>query len=250
MRYILAIVFVSLLTISAMAQKADTILKSDSTLKSKKTDWRNVDLSKRAADHFLFQFGMAGWASKPDSIKPVGFSRSFNMYVMLDFPFKSNPQISVAIGPGIGMDNIFLKQTKLDVRAGSSSKLLFVRDTLDQIKKYKLTSVYAELPVELRFAQYPDKMNKGIKGALGLKIGTLVDIHTKSKVTKDTQGTGGYVSKVKDTYFFNRSRLVATARIGYGNISFFGTYTLTEFIKDGFGPVIKPFSAGITISGL
>lgn len=244
MRYILTVFSVCFITFSALAQKADT------TAKSKKTDWRNVDLSKRAADHFLFQFGLAGWTSQPDSIKPSGFSRSLNVYVMFDFPFKSNPRLSVAIGPGIGSDNIFLKNTKVDIRAGSSSKLLFAKDSLDKIKKYKLSSIYGEVPVELRFSQYPDNMNKGIKAALGLKIGTILDVHTKSKVTKSTDNTGGYVSKVKDTYFFNRTRLAATARIGYGNISLFGTYTLTEFIKDGFGPQIRPFSAGITISGL
>lgn len=244
MRYILTALTVCFISFSALAQKSDT------TAKSRKTDWRNVDLSKRAADHFLLQFGLAGWSSQPDSIKPTGFSRSFNLYVMFDFPFKSNPRLSVAVGPGIGSDNIFLKNTRLDIRSGSSPKLLFTRDTLNSYKKYKLTSVYAELPVEFRFSQYPDKMNKGIKGALGLKIGTILDVHTKAKVNRDTDGLGGYVSKSKDTYFLNRTRLAATVRIGYGNISLFGSYTLTGFIKDGFGPVIRPFSTGVTISGL
>src|SRR6266581_8595446 len=65
------------------------------------------NLRSRANDHLLLQVGVTNWAGIPDSIKTKGLSRSFNMYFMFDFPFKSNPHLSVAIGPGIGTDNIY-----------------------------------------------------------------------------------------------------------------------------------------------
>ncbi|MEI9944276.1 MAG: hypothetical protein WDN26_08615 [Chitinophagaceae bacterium] len=49
-----------------------------------------INLSGRDNDHFMIQLGYAGWSGAPDSINLGGFSKSFNVYFMLDFPFKSN----------------------------------------------------------------------------------------------------------------------------------------------------------------
>src|SRR5690606_22928982 len=47
-----------------------------------------INLQGRANDHFMLQLGYAGWAGAPDSINTGGFSKSFNVYFMFDFPFK------------------------------------------------------------------------------------------------------------------------------------------------------------------
>jgi hypothetical protein len=39
-------------------------------------------------------------------------------------------------------------------------------------------------------------------------------------------------------------------RVGYGNVTLFGSYTLTDLFKEGQGPRVKPFSVGLTLSGL
>jgi hypothetical protein len=217
--------------------------------KKTKTDWSKIDLTKRSADHFLIQFGYAGWAGAPDSINTSGFHRSFNMYLMFDFPFKTNPRLSVGIGPGIGTDNIFFEETTIDIK--NRRVIEFNRDTVTQYKKYKLATGWLEVPVELRWSSNPANMNKGFKVALGAKVGTLLDVKTKAKVDLDTDGDGGYVLKEKAKTFFNGTRLAATARIGFGNISAFGTYTITEFFREGQGPQgIRPFTIGLTLSGL
>ncbi len=60
----------------------------------------------------MLQFGLDGWSGViPDSVKPSGFSRHFNAYIMLDKPFKTNPRFSVGLGVGIGSSNIFLKES-------------------------------------------------------------------------------------------------------------------------------------------
>src|SRR5688572_294261 len=71
---------------------------------------KTYNLSNRSNDHLLVQFGYTGWASAPDSAKPEGFSKSFNVYFMLDFPFKTNPRISIAFGPGVSTDHILFKE--------------------------------------------------------------------------------------------------------------------------------------------
>ena len=87
---------------------------------------RNVHItspmSVPSSDHFLIQFGGAGWMNKPDSINTGGFSRTFNMYLMLDFPFKTNPHFSVALGPGIATDHILLDKQTVNINGTSSSR--------------------------------------------------------------------------------------------------------------------------------
>ena len=77
-----------------------------------KKDWSKVDLSSRAADHIMIQYGSDTWLNRPDSVRiGNGFSRHFNMYFMLDKPFKSNGRFSVAFGLGIGSSHIFFNNT-------------------------------------------------------------------------------------------------------------------------------------------
>jgi hypothetical protein len=214
----------------------------------KKKDWTKVDLGKRAADHIMIQIGMYNWASKPDSIKTKGVGRTFNAYFLFDFPFKTNPRISVAIGPGIGTDNIYFDNTTINIK--NRTQVTFIQDSITKYKKYKMNVGYLEIPVELRFSSSPENMNKGFKFAIGGKIGTLLDAKTKAKVDLDADGFGGYIEKIKDKRFFNGTRLAATARIGYGHFTVFGTYTITQFFKEFQGPAVKPWSLGLTLSGL
>lgn len=64
------------------------------------------NLANRANDHLVFQVGYTGWAGIPDTITTSGFSKSVNIYLMYDFPFKNNPKLSMAFGPGFGSDHI------------------------------------------------------------------------------------------------------------------------------------------------
>lgn len=214
---------------------------------SRKESANNSQLSRRAADHFMIQLGYNGWAGSPDSLRTGGLSRTFNMYFMFDFPFKSDARFSAAIGAGLGTDNMFFKETTVDLR---KYPLNFAHDTVSSYKKYKIATGYLEVPVELRFASNPTSYNKAFKVALGVKVGTMIDAHTKAKITRDREGYGGYTQKTKDKRNFNTTRLAGTLRVGYGVFSIFGTYQFNEFIREGAGPNVKPYSIGLTISGL
>ena len=50
--------------------------------------------------------------------------------------------------------------------------------------------------------------------------------------------------------FFNATNIELTGRVGYGMVSFDMGYQVTGVLRDGFGPSMNKFSAGITISGL
>lgn len=239
MKKIIASVLLLAAFISANAQ--------ETTAPKKKKDWSGFDFSSK--DHLMIQYGANSWLQKPDSLNTKGFSRSFNMYFLFDFPFKTNPRFSVALGVGVGSDNMFFKRTSIDLK--KRDRLYFTKDSITTYKKYKLTTAYLEAPVELRYTQDPTNPNKSFKVALGVKVGTMVNAHTKAKVTRDANNEGGYINKVNDRVHFNALRLAGTARIGLGIFSLFATYQVNQFIKDGSGPAdIRPMTIGLTISGL
>jgi len=214
--------------------------------------WEGLDLGNRSSDHFMVQFGLDNWSGANDSASPQGFSRHFNIYFMLDKPFRTNPRFSVGLGAGIGSSNIFFERTNVDVKS-QAARLPFTRlDSANHFKKYKLTTVFAEAPVELRYNSNPINTNKSFKMALGLKIGTLINAHTKGKTLEDKNGktVNAYILKENSKRFFNGTRLALTGRVGIGLISLHGAYQITTLLKDGVGPELRPYSIGLSISGL
>lgn len=224
--------------------------------KSKKKDWSKVKLTNRANDHFMLQYGMTTWSGKPDSINTRGWSNSFNAYIMIDLPFKTDPRFSVALGPGIGVDNMFFEETNITI-TNHLRPLEFqnLADT-NHFDKYKLVNAFAELPLELRFVLNPENSNKSFKVAIGAKVGVQISAHTKGKrwVDKNDNIVTGfddkYIQKNKDKYFFNGNRLLGTFRVGYGFLTAFATYQFGSLIKEGLGPQVKPYVIGLTLSGL
>jgi len=211
-----------------------------------------VNLTGRANDHFLIQFGYTGWAGKPDSVSPSGFSKSINVYFMFDFPFKTNPKLSMAFGPGISTDNIIFKNTYIGI-ADPSNTLQFRDDSdTNHYKKTKLGTAYLEAPVEFRYTADPLNSDRSFKFALGVKVGTMLGAKTRNKDLQDKNGNtiNPHVLKESSKRFFNTTRLSAHARIGWGHFSLYGSYQLTSLFKDGVAAQIRPFSIGITLSGL
>ena len=119
-------------------------------------------------------------------------------------------------------------------------------------KKYKLTTVYLEAPVELRFIKNPEKPHSSLKGAIGVKVGTLLTASTKGKNLLDVNGRllNGYTEKEKSKKYFNNSRLSVMGRVGFGVFSVYASYQINTFIKDGYGPLVHPLQIGLTVSGL
>lgn len=255
MKKLLATSFLFLSFYAAQAQiTTDTTIVNTmgATPPATPAKWKNIDLSNRSNDHFMLQFGFDKWSGSNDSTTPSGFSRHFNIYFMLDKPFKNNPKFSVGLGVGIGSSNMFFEKKSIDLKSGSP-RLPFARlDSATHFKKYKLTTVFLEAPIELRYNSNPENSNKGLKMALGVKVGTMVNAHTKGKTLVDKGGNtvNAFIMKENSKRFFNSTRLAVTGRVGVGIISLQGAYQITTLLKDGAGPVINPYSLGIAISGL
>ena len=215
---------------------------------------KKINLGDRPGDHLMFQLSSDHWTNMPDSIKShqKGFSRGFNAYIMLDKPFKSNPKYSLGIGVGISTSNIAFKNMNVDVKAPAVTLPFTQTDSSNHFKKYKLSLGFLEIPVELRFSSNPLENGKSFKFALGAKVGTLINVHTKATDLEDKNNKiiNTYKEKENNKRFFNTTRLSGTARIGYGIFSIFGSYQIGNVLKDVAGPPMKAYQIGLTISGL
>ena len=100
--------------------------------------------------------------------------------------------------------------------------------------------------------QISEDPNKGWKFAIGLKAGVLINAHTKGKDLQDKNNNtiNSYTEKENSKKYFNSSRFIGTARVGYGIFSIFAGYQLNNVLKDIAGPPMKLFQVGLTLSGL
>jgi len=215
-----------------------------------KKDWSKINFANRANDHFMIQYGFDQWINTPSWISTNGFSRHFNMYLMLDKPFKTNPHFSGAYGLGITSSNMFFNGQNVDITGVNDQQdsVQFQGSGGNHFKKFKITTMYLTLPVELRYFTDPVNPNKSWKFAAGAKVGLLVDAYTKGKEELDPSGNNLYGSTfIQKTY---NSKFFATARVGWGNFSINADYDIISVFKDGFGPGVHPLSIGLTISGL
>ncbi len=242
-KIILAII--SCFSFAALFAQQDTLLRKPSA---------KYDISNRPGDHFMIQISSDHWTGMPDSISSHqnGFSRGLNIYAMTDKPFKGNSAFSVGIGIGIGSSNMVFKKMNVDVKSTAARLPFTALDSTNHFKKYKVSMSYLEVPVELRYASNPGNSGKSWKIALGGKVGTLINLHTKGKDLQDKNNRliGSYTQKENNKKYFSGTRLMGTARIGYGIISLFGAYQINNILKDGVGPDMKLYQVGITFSGL
>jgi Outer membrane protein beta-barrel domain len=219
----------------------------------KKNKYAAMNLDIHTQDHLVLQLAYVGWSGASDSINLKSLNRGFNMYFMLDFPFKSSPQFSVGLGAGVSTSSMYFKDTYIDIAGRNHSQLVFqdVSDTT-HYKKYKLTNSYLEAPVELRFVNDPVHPKKSFKAGLGIKIGTMISAVTKGKTLQNSSGQTilAITEKEKAKRFFNGTRFSVTGRVGIGVFSIFASYQINAFVKEGFGPDIRPFAIGLQLSGL
>ncbi len=199
-------------------------------------------VEKPSRDFVMIQFTYDAWM-KPDSVKTRGLGRGANIYLCYDFPIKKS-NFSFAAGVGIGTSNIFLDNQEILLNDSTIDEAIVQTESKDY-KRYKLTTAYLEAPFELRFFGNRLNRNRGFKAAIGLRAGTLIGAHTKAKLA-DTKLT----EKVNTKRFLDTWRFAATARVGWGNFSLFGSYNLNTLYKEGQGPEITPYSIGICLTGL
>ena len=131
---------------------------------------KKIDLSNRPSDHIIVQLSSDRWLNAPDSIdnKRKGSSRGANVYFMLDKPFKTNPKLSIAFGLGFSTSHIFFDNLRANIEGNTPVLGFESLDTSSRYKKYKVSTSYLELPLELRYSSNPEKASKSFKIAVAI----------------------------------------------------------------------------------
>ncbi len=239
------------ITLATACLSAGTVLAQSSSNDAPVAD-QNDKIIKPASDMFMLQLSYEGWGNQPDSIKTKWYSRGIAAYILNDWKIK-NSNFSFAGGIGFSVSNIFFNDQRASLD-GSGSAISFPTvngaGSTSQYKGMKYKVTYVEAPLEFRF--YADKYNRnrGFKLAAGAKIGLLVGGSSKYKETIDNSSSTYVTYKENTKRYAATWRFSPTIRIGWGNFSLVGSYSITTLFNSGQGPAVHPFSVGLCISGL
>jgi hypothetical protein len=248
MKKILLTLTLSLFTLLLAQAQTGTDAEVIKTKKSFLTP--NTAFKKPSKDYVMLQAGFNTWllSNAADSLINLASRRGHELaaYVCYDFPL-SKKGLSFGAGAGISSSNIYLSNQTL------SLKDTFVRfsplDTSITLKRYKMSANYLEAPFEFRWFGNKDNRNRGLKISLGLKIGTLINFHTKAV---GTAFNTSLKEKESSRRLHSQWRITPGVRIGWGNFSVYGNYQLSDVFRAGNtqGNGITPISIGACISGL
>ncbi len=174
---------------------------------------------------------------QPDNVEFKGFNPGANVYGMYSYPIPKS-KLSLAIGLGLGMHNLHSNAALVDT-SGSSFFEPYADGVDYKINKLQLT--YLDIPAELRF-----KSEKGLRFAIGIKAGFLLNAHTKYK---GENPDGGRSIKIKEGKLPNleKWRFGPTMQIGYKWINLMAFYSLSTVFDKTVGPEIFPVSVGIAL---
>jgi Outer membrane protein beta-barrel domain len=232
----LAIIFATI-SFNSLAQTDAEIVKTRKNIFKANTTYK-----KPSKDYVMVQAGFNTWLKNTDSVinlKQMG--HDINFYICNDFALP-NKYLSFAAGIGLGSSAVYLDSMAMNL--SSNDQFVKFKYNTGGAKRYKFSTTYFEAPFELRYFGNADNRNKGIKIAIGAKVGTLINAHTKSV------NANGTSSKENSRRFNEQWRLAATARIGYGNFSLYGTYQINQVFKAGNQQGLTPISIGLCVSGL
>jgi hypothetical protein len=222
---------------------------------NQKDDEEKDDNPAKRRRHFTghwagFEFGFNNFLTADNSMVMPEEINYMNLYSSKSNNFNFNfSQLSLGVtrhagfvtGLGINWNNYRFDGNN-NILKGPDGQIE-VLDTIAQLEKSKLATVYLTLPVlfEVQLPAYNHHLDlaAGFIGAIKL------DSHTKM-VYKE----GDKVKSYGD-FSLNLLRYGATARIGYQNFQIYGTYYMTPLFKTGKGPGgynLYPFEIGFSFA--
>jgi hypothetical protein len=180
-----------------------------------------------------------------------------------------NKKWGMVTGLGLNWNNY---RFSMDTRLNSdSSELIGYVDKGISIRKSKLTALYFDIPLLFEFQTNSYMKKNSFHFATGMIMGVRLSSHTKKyydEWNKDFEVTQYYpdsdsyetvytatspdYAKAKDfdDFYMNPFKWDATARIGWGFINLFATYSVNTLFKKDKGPELYPWTVGITLVNL
>lgn len=147
-------------------------------------------------------------------------------------------------GIGVGWNNYRFAHKDISLEKGPNDLIIHTDGDLN-FKKNKLTVTHLNVPLLLEVQTTPKyrTYNKFHLSA-GLNVGLRISSHTKQMLF--IEGERERFKEHKD-FYLNPFRYEATARIGWGHVNLFASYALNSLFREGKGPELIPFTAGIRL---
>jgi hypothetical protein len=183
-----------------------------------------------------------------------------------NIPLAKNQKWGVVTGLGLGFNDYkFLRPTRLSM--DSTALEGYLAEDIS-IRKSKLSAIYLTLPVLFEFQTAPCYHKNGFHINMGVVIGARLSSHTKVyynelntpfNITQYNPESGQYevvFTAVSPNdpkehnygdWFLQPFKFDASVRIGWNFLNFWADYSLNTMFRQGRGPELYPWSAGITL---
>ncbi|MCA6363434.1 MAG: DUF2807 domain-containing protein [Bacteroidetes bacterium] len=204
--------------------------------------WRGLD------------FGVNGYLSADNQIQlPNGFE-----------PFELNYAKSYVFGWNMFQKNLHIYRNNLNLGTGLgltwyhynfkgnytlASNVPFQTSAFDSTRNFsrnRLNMCYVNVPLFLEYNSNNNDADHSFHVAAGMQFGYNI---FRNKVKQRFEMDGQTQKRTfKDSYNVNPFRFDAIARIGYGEFTLFGSYSLTTLFEREKGPVFYPWSAGLSLN--
>jgi hypothetical protein len=224
-----------------------------------------------------FEMGLNGYVnpdfnmSFPREYEYLDLRMAKSVVVNLNFfeqnvALAKNQKLGMVTGLGLSWNNYRLsRHARLEP---DSSELVGYLDQGINIRKSKLTTLYLNIPLLLEFQTKNQRGKNRFHFGAGMIAGTRLSSHTKKyydelnkpfsvalydagedqyQVEYTSTSPGNPKTKRFDDFHLRPFKFDATARIGWGFINLFATYSVNQMFKKDKGPELYPWSVGITL---
>lgn len=215
------------------------VLTSSLVAQSNQETWKTKGFKSPRQDMFMVDLSLERLTNLPSKVEQRFFSRGVSVLAMYDLILgKSN--FSLGIGGGFSSQSIFTNALlQKDSTAGPSYFAEISSET--NYTKSKIVTNFLELPVEIRYRTTANAKGHSWKIAAGVRVGTLVDVHSKYIDT-----TGKYKSFIFPDV--NELRLAGGFRLGYGRASLSFYRNFNSFFNEGQGAEHYNYSIGLNLA--
>ena len=219
-------------------------IKSKRSCKKKfKGNWAGVELG---VNGYMTPSGSINMPSEYEFLElKYENSRNFNLnFMQQSFNIIGN---NFGFVTGMGFRWVNYRFSNNVILTGDSTQIYGYHDaTADRsYSKSKLTAWYLMVPMIFEFQTNAHHRANSFHIGVGVIGGLRLGSHTKQVFT--TYGGGNQKQKTRDAFHLQPFVLDATARIGWGPINLFATYSLIDMFRQDRGPELRPFTVGIIL---
>jgi hypothetical protein len=248
------------------------VIDEDGDVKTRRNKWPKFNGHWAGVD-----LGFNGYVNKdfnmnfPKEYEYMDLRMEKSVAVNLNFfeqniPLAKNQKWGIVTGLGLAFNDYkFQRPTRLSMDSSALEGYLY--DDIS-IRKSKLSMYYLTLPVLFEFQTAPAYHKDGFHINAGVIIGARLSSHTKVyynelntafNLTQYNPETGKYEAVLEGIspndpkehhygdWFLQPFKFDASVRIGWNFLNFWANYSLNTLFREGKGPELYPWSAGITL---